>query len=199
MLMVAGPNGAGKTTLTTALRGKRIDFGVYVNPDDIAGTLSGSYEERVRKAQALADEQRDRCLKELKSFSFETVMSHPSKIDLLSRAKKLGFKTIMYFVGTDDPSTNIERVAARVQQGGHDVPSNKVVERWARTMENLGRAMEVADTSYIFDNSSIDVGPRLILNVARLEGKLVARHVNAASIPDWAVQHALWPTIDFDE
>ena len=194
LLMVAGPNGAGKTTLTSFLRRKGIDFGVYINPDEIALGMTGTYDERVRAAQFRADEDRERCIDARTSFSFETVMSHSSKLDILSRAKSAGFQSTLYFVGTDDPATNVERVAARVLQGGHDVPTDKIIERWHRTMRNLRAAMGLVESSYIFDNSSIDVGPRLILNLETVGGRLAARHVDPRAIPDWIIDYGLWPS-----
>ncbi|SFN98855.1 Predicted ABC-type ATPase [Bradyrhizobium sp. Rc3b] len=191
--MVAGPNGSGKTTLTQYLRDKGIDFGVYINPDDIAKTLEGTYDDRVRAAQSEADTLRERCIHDRASFSFETVMSHPSKLAILGRANAAGFKTSMFFVGTDDPTTNIARVAARVELGGHDVPRNKIVDRWHRTMNSLREAMRIVDESFVFDNSSIDFGPRLILRLENVDGHHVARHVNAQFIPPWAVNYCLWP------
>jgi predicted ABC-type ATPase len=133
VLIVAGPNGAGKTTLTKSLHQRGIDLGEYINPDDIADELQGTYDERVARAQAIADHRREACIEAKRSFSFETVMSHPSKIDILVRAKEAGFFVQLFFVGTDDPRTNIERVALRVQQGGHDVPTDKIVghEPWS--------------------------------------------------------------------
>ena len=62
--MVAGPNGSGKTTLTNQLRLSDVDFGRYINPDDIAKSLQGDYESRVREAQRIADQQRADCINE---------------------------------------------------------------------------------------------------------------------------------------
>jgi predicted ABC-type ATPase len=89
--MVAGPNGSGKTTLTRLLRQKGVEFGEYINPDDIARELEGSYDDRVRQAQTIADRRREACIEAKRSFSFETVMSHPSKVNILVRAKIAGF------------------------------------------------------------------------------------------------------------
>jgi predicted ABC-type ATPase len=104
--MVAGPNGAGKTTLVRTLRQTGVEFGEYINPDDIACELLGSYDDRVRQAQVIADRRREACIEAGHSFSFETVMSHPSKIDILARAKAAGFFVQLFFVGIDDPQTN---------------------------------------------------------------------------------------------
>ena len=85
--MIAGPNGSGKTTLTRELLSRRVDLGVYINPDDIAVEMQGSYPERTRAAQAEAARQRSACLASGRSFSFETVMSHPSKVAVLAQAR----------------------------------------------------------------------------------------------------------------
>lgn len=57
------------------------------------------------------------------SFSFESVFSHPSKIDELINAKRKQYKIYLYFIATEAPSINTERVSNRVQLGGHDVTS----------------------------------------------------------------------------
>lgn len=85
--MIAGPNGSGKTTLTQYLEAAGVNFGNYINPDDIAKTPVGAYDKRVAEAQLEADSLRDQYLLEMRSFSFETVMSHRSKIEILQNAK----------------------------------------------------------------------------------------------------------------
>jgi predicted ABC-type ATPase len=52
--MIAGPNGSGKTSLTRWLRQHDIEFGEYINPDDIASDLYGTYDARVAEAQIVA-------------------------------------------------------------------------------------------------------------------------------------------------
>lgn len=88
------------------------------------------------------------------SFTFETVMSHASKVEFLGEAKRQGFKTYLYYVATVDPKINIARVKYRVYAGGHDVPSHKIYERYYRSLDLLMSAIEVSDRVYIFDNSS---------------------------------------------
>ena len=153
LLIIAGPNGAGKTTLTDRLRQEGIDLGEYINPDDIAQGLEGSLAERSLRAQEIADKRREDCISAKRSFAFETVMSHPSKVEILVRAKEAGFFVQLFFVGTDDPKTNIDRVANRVAQGGHNVPTDKIVSRWERTMALLHEAIRAVDDALVFDNS----------------------------------------------
>lgn len=69
LVIIAGPNGSGKTTLTRQLLAEGLEFGNYINPDDIAATLAGDYEDRVRRAQKIADELRDRFILEERDFA----------------------------------------------------------------------------------------------------------------------------------
>lgn len=139
--MIAGPNGSGKTTLTQYLEAAGVNFGNYINPDDIAKTPVGAYDKRVAEAQLEADSLRDQYLLEMRSFSFETVMSHRSKIEILQNAKARGFDVTVYFVATRDPEINVNRVERRVDLGGHDVPKDRIIARYFRTMELLPEAI----------------------------------------------------------
>jgi predicted ABC-type ATPase len=158
MILIAGPNGSGKSTLTKHLKDKGMDFGEYVNPDDIALTLSGDDLQIMRKAQEIAATKRENLLDRGISHSFESVMSHPSKIEYMVAAKKAGFYVILLFVGIDDPLINVQRVANRVSKGGHDVPKDKIISRYNRTMEMLFEAATSADEALIFDNTDSDKG-----------------------------------------
>lgn len=185
--MVAGPNGSGKTTLTNELRRSGIDFGYYINPDDIARNLtSGSEGNRTRLAQRVADDQRNVCLQRRISFSFETVMSHPSKVEILRGARKLGYQTALYFVATENPSLNVARVAQRVALGGHDVPEDKIRERYTRTLKLLWPAMLEADRFVLFDNSAGLPGFRNSPMKPFCEGSLGLVKFVATSTLTWA-------------
>jgi predicted ABC-type ATPase len=193
--MIAGPNGAGKTTLTQLLRRRSVDFGRYINPDDIARELEGSYDARVAQAQIVADDRREQFIESRQSFSFETVMSHPSKIEILVKARAVGFFVQLFFVGTDDPSTNIERVALRVARGGHDVPKDRIVARWLRTMQLLHRAIVASDDAFVFDNSfaaQFATGPRLVFR-RRCAADRATEIQQFAPTPNWVRRYVLNP------
>lgn len=155
LLVIAGPNGSGKSTLTDYLIEAGIDFGEYINPDQIATTLDLPEPVRSKQAQAIADFQRDRCLASRLNFSFETVMSHQSKVDLMARADDAGYDVTVYFVCTSDPEINVRRVENRVSSGGHDVPHDRIVARYWRTLGLLPRAAIVARRTVLFDNSAL--------------------------------------------
>ena len=210
MRVFAGPNGSGKSTIINDVRNHKVngipvDFGLYINADDIAknlregvfsfqdyeietslnefvsiALLSGLIGDRFNEkefqesfefddqniklinskfnehlAQVLADFLRKKLLEMKRKFSFETVFSHESKLQIIRDAKALGYKVYLYFVCTEDPQINVFRVKkVRVHEGGHDVPENKIVERYFRSLELLHDATQLTYQSYFFDNST---------------------------------------------
>jgi predicted ABC-type ATPase len=104
-------------------------------------------------AAAIVDFLRDELLAAGRSFSFETVMSHRSKIDDFARARALGYRTYVYFIATESSHLNVYRVKNRVTLGGHDVPEDKIVERYQRCLALLPDALAIAYRAFLFDNS----------------------------------------------
>jgi predicted ABC-type ATPase len=112
LVIVAGPNGSGKTTLTNRLRAIGLDFGEYINTDEIALELPAG-DQRDAQAQQIANQRRESCLRERRSFSFETVMSHPSKIDEMRAARAAGYKIMFIGVALQKPELSVRRCLAR--------------------------------------------------------------------------------------
>ena len=90
------------------------------------------------------------------SFTFETVMSASVKVDFFCKAREQGFRTYLYYVATEDPDINISRVAHRVSMGKHNVPKDKIIERYHRSLDLLADAVTCADRAYVFDNSDAE-------------------------------------------
>jgi predicted ABC-type ATPase len=90
---------------------------------------------------------------ERRSFSQETVFSHPSKIEALREARRCGFRTYLYFVATEDASINAARVENRAALGGHFVPPGKIASRFPLSIENAAEALRYLSRAYFFDNS----------------------------------------------
>lgn len=120
-----------------------------------------------------------------RSFSFETVMSHESKLDAIRVAKKLGYRTYLYFVCTEDPEINIGRVANRVFKGGHPVDAARVRDRFKRTLNFLYPAISLVNRAYIFDNSGKH---RITLIAEVFEGNLQTK---MGSLPQWFQDYIL--------
>lgn len=123
------------------------------------------------------------------SFTFETVMSHISKIEFLREAQKQGFRTYLYYVSTIDPDINIARVEYRVSQGGHPVPEIKIRERYYRSMDLLMQAIEASDRTYIFDNSSNGQKAAFIAEVENAEKLRV--NPELLEVPRWFAEKVL--------
>jgi predicted ABC-type ATPase len=87
------------------------------------------------------------------SFCYETVLSHPSKIEFLKQARKNGYKTYLYFIFTDNWRLNVERVKLRVKQGGHNVDENKIKSRYFKSLKLFHEASINSDITYLIDNS----------------------------------------------
>jgi predicted ABC-type ATPase len=104
-------------------------------------------------ASVAADFLRQKLLEKRVSFSFETVMSSPDKVALLEKAQRLGYRTYLYYIATDDSAINVARVKARVNLGGHDVPEGKIVSRYSRSLDLLMDALKHSNRAYLFDNS----------------------------------------------
>ena len=104
-------------------------------------------------ASVAVDFLRQKLLQQRDSFTFETVMSHQSKVDLLAQARTAGYRTYLYFVATDDPAINISRVRNRVKLGGHAVPEDRIEKRYYRSLDLLIDAIRLTNRAYIFDNS----------------------------------------------
>lgn len=128
---------------------------------------------------------RSRMMKHGVSFSFESVFSHPSKIDELKRAEKAGYKVYLYFVATDDVEINIDRVRQRVAEGGHGVPQKKIRSRYSASLDNLVPALKHAHRAYIFDNSF--QGSRWLAELTP-QNKLILK---TEQIPLWFNEHVI--------
>lgn len=94
------------------------------------------------------------CIRLGRSFSQETVFSHPSKIEALAAAQAAGFRNYLYFVATDSPRINLSRVDNRVRQGGHAVPIDKIIARFNRSLGQVRQAKPYLWRAFFFDNSS---------------------------------------------
>ena len=128
----------------------------------------------------LSDYLRQSLLYCCNKFTFETVMSHPSKLDFIKSAKEQGFRIYLYFVALNDPEMNKGRVETRVLQGGHDVPANKIVERYERTMNLLLDVIRLSDRAFLFDNSYSE--PKLF---ATVEVNEISIEDSVDFVPGW--------------
>lgn len=147
IIVFAGPNGSGKTTITAM--SKVIE--PYINADDIKRTNHCSDLEAAR----LAEQMREECVAGMKDFTFETVMSTDRNLKLLQKAKNSGYFIRCIYVLTSSPEINVMRVRVRKAEGGHDVPEDKIRERYIRALNLIPELIEVCDIVHIYDNTSV--------------------------------------------
>jgi predicted ABC-type ATPase len=158
IVALAGPNGAGKTTFYHAhLRPAGLRF---VNADVLAKEL----QIEPYAAARVADTIRRELVKQRESFVFETVFSDPAgeKLTFLKSAAEAGYNTILCFIGAAGPEVSEQRVAMRVSQGGHDVPTEKLVQRFPRILANLKAAIRELPNVWVFDNNDLRSPYRLV-------------------------------------
>ncbi len=151
VVAIAGPNGAGKTTFFKAhLKFSGLRF---LNADAIARELAVDAYEAARMITSLRTE----LVNQRESFIFETVFSDPvgDKLGFLKQLVQSGYAVVLGFVGIADADTSGQRVAMRVSQGGHDVPAEKLVERFPRTLTNLTAAVRELPCVLVFDNDDL--------------------------------------------
>ena len=157
IVALTGPNGAGKTTFYEAhLKASGLRF---LNADVLASELGIDAYQATEVTAALRSE----FVSERESFVFETVFSDPvgDKLAFLKQAAQKGYNVVMCFIGIADADRSEERVAMRVSQGGHDVPSDKLTARFPRTMANLKQAIQELPCVFIFDNDDLRTSYRL--------------------------------------
>ncbi|WP_313165220.1 zeta toxin family protein [Sedimentibacter sp.] len=145
VLVFAGPNGSGKTTIT-----KRLSVaGIYINADDLKKTYGMTDLEAAQHAESLRNKLLEKCV----SFTFETVLSTDRNLNLMIRAKDIGYEVRCIYVLTSDANINAYRVKHRHALGGHDVPTEKIEYRYHKALALLPQVIEVCDVIYIYDNS----------------------------------------------
>lgn len=96
---------------------------------------------------------RRQSLKAGSDFSFETVISHESTVDFLKLANQKEYRTYLYFVATNDPTINYERIKTRVIKGGHNVSEIKITERYKRSIALLEQGLKYAYRCFVFNNT----------------------------------------------
>jgi predicted ABC-type ATPase len=160
--IIAGCNGAGKTTASFTILPEILDCKEFVNADEIAKGLSPFQPEKVAfEAGRIMLERIETLLKSSENFAFETTLSTKTYKQKLIQAKANGFKVKLLFFWLPTIEMAINRVAIRVSEGGHNIPSDVIERRYSRGIENLFKIyIPLCDDWAVFDNS--DETPELI-------------------------------------
>lgn len=147
VIVFAGPNGSGKSTIFKIAYVNGIQK--YINADDIKASTGCTDLEAAVKAESL----REDALKKKEDFIFETVLSTDRNLNLLKKSKEQGYFVRCIYVLTNDPTINIIRVLSRADDGGHNVPKDKIISRYHKSLALIPQLVTLCDIIYIYDNS----------------------------------------------
>lgn len=166
---------------------KRQESDLWTKIFVVANVLSTSAVIDSYLAADIAEMLRKQLLMAHRNFTYETVMSHPGKVAFMKTAKSDGYRVYLYFIGTQDPEINIDRVAVRIAQAGHAVAPETIRNRYFKSMAQLKGAVGASTRAYLFDNS----GDRARLLVQIDNGTDLIVNEPDAPMPHWATHYLL--------
>lgn len=138
VVIIAGPNGAGKTTFAREFLPREAGLPVFINADLIAAGLSPFDPDAVAiRAGRMMLEEIDRYAAAGESFAFETTLSGHTYLRRIDAWRAMGFFVKLIFLSLPTAEDAIKRVAARVLQGGHDVPQGVIRRRFESGLRNF--------------------------------------------------------------
>ena len=155
LYIIAGCNGAGKTTASFTILPEVLDCKEFINADEIAKGLSPFQPESVAmQAGRIMLARMDELLQKGETFAFETTLATKSYKQKIEWAQANGYEVTLLFFWLDSPKMAKKRVAQRVAEGGHSIPSQTIERRYHNGIANLFAIyIDMVDICYIFDNS----------------------------------------------
>ena len=155
LYIIAGCNGAGKTTASFTILPEVLDCKEFINADEIAKGLSPFQPESVAmQAGRIMLARMDELLQKGETFAFETTLATKSYKQKIEWAQANGYEVTLLFFWLDSPNMAKKRVAQRVAEGGHSIPSQTIERRYHNGITNLFVIyIDMVDICYIFDNS----------------------------------------------
>lgn len=191
--VLAGTNGGGKSSVGGALL--RESGGDYFNPDEVARRLRAERPALTRveanaAAWAAGVGLLETAIRERRDYFFETTLAGSTLTGLLGRALDQGLEVRIWYVGLASPELHLERIAARVAAGGHDIPEADVRRRYDASRRNLIRLIPRLTELRMLDNSAEadpEAGrvPRPVELLHLRDGEVVAL-ADPAGMPEWA-------------
>ena len=156
LYIIAGCNGAGKTTSSFTVLPEIFNCKEFVNADEIARGLSPFQPETVSfQAGRIMLHRIRELLGGKNDFGFETTLATRSYVNLIAEAKEFGYNVVLIFFWLESVDLALARVKARVEKGGHNIPSEVIKRRYNRGLENFfDLYKKLADRWAIYDNSN---------------------------------------------
>ncbi len=155
LYIIAGCNGAGKTTASFNVLPQILNCKEFVNADEIAKGLSPFCPESVAiQAGKLMLDRIETLMSHRQSFAIETTLATRSYKNLVLKAKEKGYNVSLLFFWLVSPEVACERVAKRVSEGGHNIPTETINRRYKLGLENLFNIfIPIVDEWALYDNN----------------------------------------------
>lgn len=156
ILVLAGVNGAGKSSIIgSALRSNDAD---YFNPDEITRRLREAqpglpFDNANVRAWHVGRRLLERAIEEWKRFAFETTLGGRTITGLLLKAANVGLPVRIVYVGLESADLHVRRVRARVRRGGHDIPEERIRQRYTSSRANMVRLIPHVAELRVLDNT----------------------------------------------
>lgn len=193
LYVLAGVNGAGKSSIGETIF--RAEGSVVFNPDTIALKIRALHPD-ISAVQAnghawqIGKELLEEAIARKRDYRFETTLGGRSIARLLQSAAREGHLLHIWFCGLESPELHLRRVRSRVSRGGHDIPEEKIRERWNSSRENLIRLLPHIHHLRLYDNS-IEADPakgqaprpQLLLE---MKSRKITAPADLSNAPEWA-------------
>lgn len=155
LYIISGCNGAGKTTASFTILPEILNCKEFVNADEIAKGLSPFQPEKVAfEAGRIMLKRLDELLKDNVDFAFETTLASKTFAQFFKKAKAKNYEITLIFFWLNSVELAIERVKTRVEEGGHDIPTDIIIRRYNRGLKNFFSIYEeIVDNWMFIDNS----------------------------------------------
>lgn len=159
LFIICGCNGAGKTTASYTILPEMLNFGEFVNADEIAKKLDPfKPEDAALRASRLMIERIDELLSKKADLAIETTLATRTLVKIIKEAKELGYTITLIYFWLNMPELAIERVRLRVASGGHNVPEETIHRRYSQGISNLfSLYLPIVDYWILIDNSNVKI------------------------------------------
>ena len=148
--IIGGVNGVGKSSFTGVLKERSTDLGVIVDVDRITAELGGNTLEGGKAALRKLRE----CIDKGISFTQETTLSGRKTEATAKQVRELGYHVRLFYIGLDSAEESLSRISNRVKRGGHDIPRDDVVRRFAGRWEAVAKVLPYCDEAEFYDNDN---------------------------------------------
>ena len=148
--IIGGVNGVGKSSFTGVLKERSTDLGVIVDVDKITAELGGNALAGGKAALRKINE----CIARGISFTQETTLSGRKTEATAKQVKELGYHVRLFYIGLDSAEESLSRIANRVKRGGHNIPCDDVIRRFAGRWEAVAKVLPYCNEAEFYDNDN---------------------------------------------